>query len=141
VPRPYISTKPGLSEIDYDEKRVAVPGLSPGDILEYDVVIIIQPPWAQGEFYVHYRFEPSIVADEQLEIDIPSGRAVKVKTRSGIDAWAGEGNKRKLYRWRSVNSTLGEPLFKSAPLHKPPDVQLSSFANWEEVGRWYADLE
>jgi len=140
VKRPNIPTSE-LADVDYDEKRITVRDLSPRDVLEYKVVTIIQHPWAQDQFYVHYRFEPSMVVDEQLEIDIPSERAVKIKAKPGIDAWVGAENRRQIYRWRAETSTLEGPLFESALWRGAPDIQLSSFANWEEVGRWYANLE
>lgn len=141
VQRPKIPSIPGLPDFDYDEKRIAVPGLSPGDALEYKVAIVIRQPLARGQFWAQYKFQPSVVSDEQLEIDIPCGRAVKVKANPGIDAWTGGDNKRQIYHWRSLNPTLEDQQFTINPQQEPPDVQLSSFANWEEVGRWYADLE
>lgn len=35
----------------------------------------------------------------------------------------------------------GDHRASSNPLEKVPDIQISSFRNWEEVGRWYAEME
>jgi hypothetical protein len=143
VQRPNIAPTTGLPNFDYfdyDEKRIAVPGLSAGDALEYEVVTVILKPLARGQFWAQYSFRPIGVSDEQLEINVPSDRAVKVKAKFGIGASIRRDAKRQIYHW-SLKRTLEEQPSRDNLSYESPDVQLSSFANWEEVGRWYSELE
>ena len=102
---------------------------------------VIRRPLAPGQFWAQHNFQSNAVMDEQLEIDIPSGRAVKVKTKPDIDAWETRDSKRGIYHWKSLNPTLKYRQSTTDPWHETADVQLSSFGSWEEVGRWYARLE
>jgi hypothetical protein len=131
----------GVRALDHDEKRIVLPRLVPGDLLEYKVVRVILSPLAEGQFWAQHNFQPSSVMDEQLEIDVPSGRAVKLKTRASVDAWATRDSNRQIYHWKSSNPTLEYRQSNTDLWHETADVQLSSFTNWEEVGRWYAALE
>ena len=136
---------------DYREKHVTVPGLRPGDTLECEVTTIFHTALAPGQFWSQHDFNRSgIVLDEELEIDIPAGRTVKVKTKPGFDAKISEENGRRIYRWSSSHlaheddakspdkSTTKK---KKKKTDEVPDVQITTFASWEEVGHWYAALE
>ena len=72
---------------DYHEKHISVPSLRPGDVLEYRFVRTIASPLAPGQFWTSYNFaERGIVLDEQLEINVPKDRQIKLKTKPGYDA-------------------------------------------------------
>ncbi len=141
---------------DFREKHVTVPGLRAGDVLEWQSVVVTHTPLAQGQFWTQRNFDKAqIVLDEELEIDVPAARAVKLKTKTGYDAKITEENGRRVYRWSTSNLETEaektakdkdkEDKEKSAKKKKhaddTADVQLTSFASWEEVGRWYASLE
>lgn len=134
---------------DYREKHVTVPGLRPGDILECEVKTTFRKPLAPGQFWTQHDFSTSsVVLDEKLEIDIPLKRAVKLKNRPGLDPKISEENGRRVYRWNSSHlSPTVEPEPKEKDKKKKkkadevPDVQMTTFTSWEEVGRWYAALE
>jgi hypothetical protein len=139
---------------DYREKHVTVPGLRPGDVLECETVTVIHTPMAPGQFWVNYEFQKTaIVLDEQLAIDVPSVRTVKLKTKPGEEPKITEENNRRIYRWSSShlvgededkdkdNDAAARKKKKKKPEDEIPAVQLTSFATWEEVGRWYAGLE
>jgi Flp pilus assembly protein TadD len=135
---------------DYREKHVTVPGLRPADVLEFQTVTVMHTPVAQGQFWMQHDFNTSsIVLDEQLEIDIPAARTVKLKTRPGFEPKTSEENGRHIYRWTSshlVREDDDKKTDKDKPKKKKkkeelPAVQLTTFASWEEVGRWYAGLE
>jgi tetratricopeptide (TPR) repeat protein/transglutaminase-like putative cysteine protease len=139
---------------DYREKHVTVPGLRPGDVLECETVTVIHTPMAPGQFWVNYEFQKTaIVLDEQLAIDVPSARTVKLKTKPGEEPKITEENNRRIYRWSSShlvgededkdkdNDAAAKKKKKKKPEDEIPAVQLTSFATWEEVGRWYAGLE
>jgi hypothetical protein len=66
---------------DLHEKHVTVKGLSVGDVLEFQTQERTSKPLAPGQFWTSYNFANDlIVLNEQLEISVPRGRAVKVKS-------------------------------------------------------------
>ncbi|HEY4902604.1 MAG TPA: DUF3857 domain-containing protein [Candidatus Sulfotelmatobacter sp.] len=141
---------------DYREKHVSVPGLRPGDVLECQSMNVIHTALAPGQFWMQHDFnQVSIVLNEELEVNVPSGRAVKVKSKPGMDPKITEENGRRIYRWTSVhlaqederkdkdkdkNNSNGKKK-KRKKADEIPDVQMTTFASWEEVGNWYAGLE
>lgn len=135
---------------DYRQKHVTVPSLRPGDILEFQVIKTIVTPYAPGQFWAQYEFQNNAIAlDEQLEIDVPASRTLKLKSKPGMDPKTTEENGRKVYHWNSshlVSETENKDNTekkkkKKKPQDQFPDVQLTTFATWEEVGRWYQSLE
>jgi tetratricopeptide (TPR) repeat protein len=134
---------------DLREKHVPVKGLEPGDTLEYSVRWQLEKPLAEGQFWIGYQFIKSgIVLDEQLEISVPREREVKLKSQT-IQPTTHEENNRRVYIWRTSNleSVSAEEQKKVQSydairgLLPPPDVLISSFRTWEEVGRWYGRLQ
>jgi tetratricopeptide (TPR) repeat protein len=137
---------------DYREKHVSVPGLRPGDVLEYEAVKLLHAPLAPGQFWTQYDFvQNSIVLDEQLEINVPAGRTVKLKNKPGMDPKITDENGRRIYRWTSSHlveedegkdkDNKGKKKKKKKKADEMADVQMTTFSSWEEVGRWYAGLE
>jgi tetratricopeptide (TPR) repeat protein len=137
---------------DYRQKHVTVPGLRPGEVLEYDLTTIIHTPLAPGQFWTEYDFDKNnIVLDEQLEVDIPKGRSIKLKTKPGQEPKITEENGRRIYRWTSSHLEREDDdrnkdkdkkkKKKKKPEDEVPAVQLTTFATWEDVGRWYASLD
>lgn len=146
---------------DYKEKHVTVGSLVPGDTLEYEVVTRLTTPFAPGEFWLQHNFaRDAIVLDERLELNLPQGRAFSLKAPgysvlSGKATPVGQPNKdflfskadengRTLLRWKHSNLTRPAEDDQQRALEeqkKPPDVQLTTFASWESVARWYAHLE
>ncbi len=131
---------------DYHQKHVTVPGLRPGEVLEYQVVTTTTTPLAPGEFWMEHRFfDGGIVLDDELEVNIPRNRTVKLKTTPGHDAKITEEGDRRIYRWvsshkqRDDDDDTKKKKKKTQP--EPPDVQMTTFRSWEEVGKWYAGLE
>src|ERR1700676_2100593 len=87
---------------DYRQKHITVPGLRPGEILEYDMVTVIHTPLAAGQFWTDYHFEQNnIILDEQLEVDVPADRPLKMKNKAGMDPKIAEANGRRIYTWSS----------------------------------------
>jgi tetratricopeptide (TPR) repeat protein/transglutaminase-like putative cysteine protease len=130
---------------DYKEKRIAVPALVPGDTLEYEIVARVTTPPAPGEFWFQHNFLRGARAlDEQLEINVPQNRIVNVKSPDFAYKKT-SGNGRTIYRWE--RTTPARPpdensSRKTAPGNaKPPDVQITTFAGWDDVAHWYAKLE
>ena len=139
---------------DFRQKNISVPGLRPGDTLEYKFTLITDPPLAPGHFWQNHEFEKNaIVLDEQLEINVPRSVAVKLKTQKGAEPAISEaaepakpGAARKIYRWRSSNTVRlsdeeeEKRQKKERTSQQGPSVQMTSFQTWEDIGRWYAQL-
>ena len=128
---------------DCKEKRVTVPALAPGDTLEYEIATRIITPVAPGEFWFQHNFLRGADAlDEQLEINVPQDRAVILKSPNSPYEKTSE-NGRTVYHWARTGQLAGQrpPGEKrSSGDAKPPDVQLTTFAEWGDVAHWYATL-
>jgi len=130
------------------EKHIAVPQLQPGDVLEYEIITRVVHPIAAGEFWAQHAFlKDAIVLDERLEISVPQDRSVSIRSPGfpySTDATSAKG--RLIYRWKHANlgvSADDDESQSPAQARKvaQPDIQLTSFANWSDVSRWYAGLE
>jgi hypothetical protein len=56
---------------DYHFKHITVPGLRPGDTLEYDIATVIHTALAPGEFWADYNFDKNnIELDEEVDLDV-----------------------------------------------------------------------
>lgn len=125
------------------ELRIAVPSLGPETILEYEIVRHVVTPPAPGEFWFEHTFtRDAIVLREQLEIDVPGDREVKLASR---DAHYEKqtANRRTVYRWTRANLAKTSPLDSQDnpdSASAPPDVMLSTFASWDKVALWYGGL-
>jgi len=139
---------------DYRQKHITVPGLRPGEVLEYDMVTVIHTPLAPGQFWAEYEFDKNnIDLDETVDVDVPAGRSLKLKCKPGMDPKITEANGRRIYHWSSSHlereddsaKAKDKDKDKKKKKHRPeddrPDVQLTTFETWEQIGRWYAALE
>jgi tetratricopeptide (TPR) repeat protein len=137
---------------DYREKHVSVPGLRPGDVLEFEITKRIHTPFAVGQFWMQHDFvQAGIVLDEEVEIDVPAARVVKVKNKPGMDPKIAEENGRRIYRWSSSHLETEDSSKdkkddaakrkKKKKADEIPDIQMTTFTDWAEVGSWYVALE
>src|SRR5579862_3674996 len=135
---------------DYRQKHITVPGLRPGEILEYDMVTVIHTPLAAGQFWADYDFDKSnIDLDETLDVDVPASRQLKLKSKPGVDPKITEANGRRVYHWAGSHlereDEKDKDKDKKKKKHRPdddrPDIQLTTFESCEQIGRWYANLE
>src|SRR6185369_5710752 len=141
---------------DLRQKHITVPGLRPGDVLEYHMIWNIQTPLAQNQFCrEHYVVTKTvIVLDDQLTVNIPAASKVKLKTEPGFEPTIKEDNDRRIYVWKHSNlkpeseeeekdkeqaDEEEAPGEEAEDFH--PHVQLTTFQSWEEVGQWYAGLQ
>src|SRR5579863_1296002 len=136
---------------DYRQKHVTVPGLRPGEVLEYDLVTIVHTALAPGQFWAEYEFDKSdIILEEDLDVDVPADRPLELKNKAGMDPKITEANGRRVYHWTSSHLEREDDKDKDKekekkkkhkkPEDEHPDIQLTTFATWEQIGRWYADL-
>src|SRR5271169_5364177 len=122
---------------DYRQKHITVPGLRPGEVLEYVMVTVIHTPLAAGQFWADYDFDKtSIMLDEQLDLDVPADRPLKLKSKPGMDPKVTEANGRRTYHWTSSHlereddskdKDKDKKKKKKRPDDDRPDVQLTTF--------------
>jgi len=134
---------------DLREKHIAVKGLGKGDILEYEAHWRSTKPLIPGQFWFQYNFHhDGIVLSERLEIKVPAERAVKVKGPQATQTiTTAEGS--RIYAWthsqlqntKDPEKDQKKETETAIGLLPPPDVQITSFQSWDEVGRWYWNLQ
>jgi len=132
---------------DLREKHAPVKGLSTGDVLEWQCHWRQTKPLVPGQFWTSFAFShDDIVLKQQLQISVPRERAVKVKG-SGSPPTISDDGQRRVYKWirsnleRTATSKADAVQLAIHGRQPSPDVQLSSFQSWEEVGRWYDGLQ
>src|SRR5579872_574798 len=137
---------------DLHEKHVAVKGLSVGDVLEYQTKWHVTKPLAPGQFWTAFNFPRDfIVLHEEIQISVPRDRAIKWKSDKNKPVITEEGG-RRIFTWTSsqLEAKSAEQQKKDAEelTYKtargklpPPDIQISTFLSWEEVGAWYSKMQ
>ncbi len=135
---------------DYHEKHISVPSLRPGDVLEYEFIRTITNPLTPGQFWTSVNFaEKGIILDQQLEINVPKGRQINLKSKPGYEPKVTDEGGRRIYRWTYSHlqdedqGKAGKKKKKNPrkPKDDIPTVELTTFQSWEELGAWYASLE
>jgi tetratricopeptide (TPR) repeat protein len=134
---------------DIRQVHITVPSLSVGDTLEYQLTTQTVHPLIPGQFFLEWNFsKQTITLDESLTVNLPRDRKTKVRTVNGFAApQIRDQGDRRIYSWHSsftqrpADSTGKSGSKKKSEPAKFPDVALSTFENWEQVGRWYASLE
>lgn len=140
---------------DARQKHVSVPGLSVGDIIEYDVVTRVFEPLTPGQFWDSWDFVVhSVCLDDELVLDVPANRALKIKYPDGMRPTVTDQGGRRRYSWKTENKkAFEEPsLFGNFQSLDPAQmlrgfaaptvrrVLFSTFQTWDEVGQWYGGL-
>jgi len=131
---------------DEREKHIAVKSLGVGDVLEAHLRWTIHDPIAPGHFWFDHSFYTSgICLQETVRIDVPADLPIKLRNSEVPPSIHLEGG-RRIYTFSS--STLKkheeskipewERDFHGAPL---PDLEVSSFSSWAEIGTWYGGLQ
>src|SRR5271154_3136455 len=155
--------------VDYKEAHITVPSVHPGDFIEYEISTRTLTPVAPNEFWFKQNFlDRAIVLDEQLEVNVPQDRTLLVRSADFSNVSGGEihnanpgpgssaqldgahspfskttENGRTIYRWTHANLSVpnDDAPEKQALSAQPPDVQLTTFKDWNRVAQWYANLE
>ncbi|HLW51760.1 MAG TPA: DUF3857 domain-containing protein [Candidatus Angelobacter sp.] len=131
---------------DYRERHVTVVGLRPGDVLEYRTTTQIVSALAPGEFWFEYSFPRNVTVNEaRLEIDVPKTRELRLKSPSRKYTTADNGE-RRTYSWvvqdiKTKRTDQQEAEDEDENEQEFPDVQLTTFKDWQAIARWYAKLQ
>jgi tetratricopeptide (TPR) repeat protein len=141
---------------DLRQKHITVPGLRPGDQLEYRLVWNIHNALAQNHFWVEHDFvtRGPIVLSDELNVNIPASSKVKLKTEAGYEPTIRDDKDRRVYTWKKAKlkrdsdedekekeKAEAEETEEKDPAEIRPHVQLTTFQSWDEVGQWYAALQ
>src|SRR5262249_999036 len=99
---------------------------------------------APNHFWLAHEFvkRDSIVLDERLEVDIPQDSVAQLKTEKGLDPTIKERDGRRIYSWKHANlKREDEKNQEDLDGPKPPQIQMTRFRSWDEVGGWYDPLQ
>lgn len=127
---------------DLKELQVAVKGLEIGDTLEVESRADVTKPLDPGQFWISYNFSrDAVVLHEELHIQVPLARKVTVKSATVQPVTTQEGAYR-VYSWQTQNLTVKAAKQEASEEtdSKQPDVQVTSFQSWDEVGQWFRSL-
>lgn len=137
---------------DLREKHVPVKGLGVGDVLEFQAHWRVTTPVVPGKFWFALNFaHDAIILQQQLKVSAPHDQAVKWKSPD-VKPVVSEESGRRIFTWTSSQlepkSSEREKSEQDTRMYQavrgqlpPPDVQLSNFQSWDEIGRWYDGLQ
>ncbi len=129
---------------DVRSRQVRFPALQRGDVIELDYRITpathLNP---YGDYFgglVAFRS----TLPEQLQryvLITPARRKFNIVARRMPAAAVSEGDGKRIYRWELHNSAALPDEARGPSLTAiAPWVHISTFASWDELGRWYAQL-
>jgi tetratricopeptide (TPR) repeat protein/transglutaminase-like putative cysteine protease len=131
---------------DFRQRHITVVGLHPGDVLEYHTTTKAFQPLAKGQFWFEYTFPRDIpVTEARLDIEVPRSRDIHLKSPDHKYTTI-ESAEFRTYSWSAKNivrdrSKKAAEESPTEPENESPDVQLTSFKDWQEVASWYAKLQ
>ncbi len=127
---------------DLKEKQVPVKALSAGDTLEFSMIIRDPKPLVPGQFWFDYNFFTSGVAlEETLEVRFPTASHAKVVSGAVKPVSKVEGAD-TIYTWQTSHAAPTKAVDPNEELPEPekPAVQITTFANFAQVGEWFGKL-
>jgi tetratricopeptide (TPR) repeat protein len=126
---------------DLKDLQVAVKGLEIGDVLEFETHAETTKPLDPGQFWNSFNFmRNAIVLSESLKVSVPGDRKVVIKSATAQPKITESGGNR-IYTWETSNLSLKtDHAQSSSDDAKLPDVQVTSFQSWDEVGKWFGGL-
>jgi Domain of Unknown Function with PDB structure (DUF3857) len=64
---------------DSRQKHITVPGLRPGEVLEYDIAAVLHTPLAANQFWMEHEFSKfGMIQDEQLEVSFDCAESFRM---------------------------------------------------------------
>jgi tetratricopeptide (TPR) repeat protein len=146
VPMPVTQAAPMYS--DLRTKQLPVRSLSVGDTLEYQLTIKGTNADSPGAFWHPMSFSGGLpVKEETIELRVPRDLSVLVKSKKVQPVVSDEGDER-VYRWKHETASeypKKQDKDKAAQVELvqemyDPDIAMTSFHSWAEVGAWYRGL-
>jgi tetratricopeptide (TPR) repeat protein/transglutaminase-like putative cysteine protease len=130
---------------DHDKQLViSFPNLEVGDVIEVKWTTRGKNPEYQGQFFTRYTFgdDKYPTARDELRVRVPRTRVLKYAAVNGkLEPTIKEDKEHRLYHWQVANRRE-LPHDESLPSKEEfrLEVACSTFASWEEVGRWKQKL-
>lgn len=146
VPAPVTQAAPMYSDLRM--KQLPVKSLGVGDTLEYRVSMKDTNADDPGVFWYAMNFTSGLpVREETLELRVPRELSVLVKSKTVQPAVSDDGGER-VYRWKHETASeypKKEEKDNAAAVELvqemyEPDVAMTSFHTWAEMGTWYRGL-
>jgi tetratricopeptide (TPR) repeat protein/transglutaminase-like putative cysteine protease len=130
---------------DIRNKQLPVKSLAVGDQLEYQVREVRTVAAAPGHFwYVQNFLKDAVVLEETASLTVPKQKYVQVESPD-VKPQITETGDLKIYRWKTAQpektKVPDEKAKKPVIVEQPPSIAVTTFKSWEEVGRWYGDLQ
>jgi tetratricopeptide (TPR) repeat protein/transglutaminase-like putative cysteine protease len=129
---------------DFRQRHVSVANLQAGDTLEYHTVTHVTTPLAPHQFWYEHSFLKRVaVHEEKLEINVPKSRDLKPKSPDRKWETSDSGD-RRIYTWTIRDfypDRKHQPATEQSEPDYTPDVQISTFLDWQQVSHWYASLQ
>ncbi len=137
---------------DLREKHIAVKGLSVGDVLEMMIHWHSTQPLVPGQFWYSFNFSTDfIVLHQEIQVTTPRDRVIKWKSPE-LKPVISEQGAHRIYVWtrsvlerRSADEQKKQQDKQTYQLAlgtlPPPDIQISTFQSWGEIGAWYNKLQ
>lgn len=133
---------------DYRERHVTVPALRPGQVLEYQTVVTTFKPLIPDQIWLEHVFRKDVISlDEQLIVDLPKDKKIKLKTKPEFKPEVKELGGRRIYTWknsyrkRETEEELKKKRRREMQEDWFPDIALTTFDSWQQLGDWYAGLQ
>lgn len=122
---------------DLREKHIAVKGLAVGDLLEL-AYTLHSKPLVPGQFSFVADFDRSEISKSiVIEFEAPASLPLKVRSEK-LKPQIKEAEGRRIYTW-SYDVKAPQKV-AAEPIAAPPDVIISTFKSWDEVGQWWSKL-
>jgi tetratricopeptide (TPR) repeat protein/transglutaminase-like putative cysteine protease len=133
---------------DYRERHITVPALRAGQVLEYQVVTTTFKPLIPDQIWFEYAFRKDTISlDEQLIVDVPKAKKFNLKYKPEYKPEIKEAGDRRIYTWkanytkRESDEDLKKKRRREAREDWFPDIAMTTFSNWEQIGAWYGGLQ
>ncbi len=141
LPAPVTSSFPVYSDLRI--LHATVPSFRPGEVLEYQITNTLEKPEAPGRFWMSHTFQAAaIVLEETLEANMPAATTIRLHVGEGLDPEISEAKGRRTYTWKHSNTTRRDVSWQDMMVATiRPDIELSNFRDWHDVGSWYSKLQ
>jgi len=151
-----ISDKPGISQdadvpapmgdpsyVERKVRRMSMPNVRPGTLVDYSYTIEELKPFRTGDFYTGWRVNPGVlVRRSRLMLETPVSLHPRIKTSNlDFEPVTVEANGRRTTTWatRDVPKIEPEP-FAADSNSVDMKIDIGSRSTWQDVGAWYAGL-
>jgi len=151
-----ISDKPGISQdadvpapmgdpsyVERKVRRMSMPNVRPGTLVDYSYTIEELKPFRAGDFYTGWRVNPGIpVRRSRFVLETAATLHPRIKPRNiTFEPVTVEANGRRTITWatRDVPRIDPEP-FAADSNSVDMSIDVGSRSTWQDVGAWYAGL-